>query len=151
MLPKAQEHETKGGQQNANKVMVHAQVLPLTLTFADGWNMHVVTAHNASFAWSTRFKRVGGRDMIPSLFEGRERVVLPPAGAVSICFLVQCSRAVLRGFGRPGVFSYSDRVVLEPILRRLAAELDLFPALVPVPKNSLYSDRVVLEPVGFLE
>ena len=77
--------------------------------------------------------------MIPSLFEGRERLVLPPAGAVSICFLFQCSRAVLRGFGRPGVFSYSDRVILEPILRRLAAELDLFPALVPVPKNSMYT------------
>ena len=87
--------------------MVHVQVLPLTLTFADGWNMHVVTAHNASFAWSTRFKRVGGRDMVPSLFEGEERLVLPPAEAVSICFLLRfrCTRAVLRGFGRSGVFN----------------------------------------------
>ena len=60
--------------------------------------------------------------MIPSLFEGEERLVLPPAEAVSICFLFQCTRAVLRGFGRPGVFNCSDRVFLEPILRQLAAE-----------------------------
>ena len=33
--------------------------------------MQAVRAHNASFAWSTRFKSAGGIDIVPSSFEGK--------------------------------------------------------------------------------
>ena len=53
----------------------YAHVLPLTLTIADGWNIQAVTAHNASFAWSKRFNRAGGRD-IGLLSLGRKKYSL---------------------------------------------------------------------------
>ena len=37
--------------------------------------MQAVRAHNASFAWSTRFKSAGGRDIIPLLFEEKGALV----------------------------------------------------------------------------
>jgi hypothetical protein len=86
----------------------HAQVLPFTFTFADGWNMQAVTAHRASFAWSTRFKSAGGRDIGSSSFVVvRRKGSLLQTEAVSIRFesvaLVLCfATAVFRSDGRSG-------------------------------------------------
>ena len=65
----------KWGRKRKRSRSSHAQVLPLTLTFADGWNMQAVTAHTTSFAWSRRFKSAGGRDIVGSLFV-EKRVLL---------------------------------------------------------------------------
>ena len=37
--------------------------------------MQAVRAHNASFAWSTRFKSAGGRDIFPLSFEEKGALV----------------------------------------------------------------------------
>ena len=64
--------------------------------------MQAVKTHSASFAWSTRFKSIGGRDIVPSSFEV-ERALRNRKQCRSVYVSVCLSCALLFGFGHPGV------------------------------------------------
>lgn len=86
--------------------------------------MQAVRAHNASFAWSTRFKSAGGTDIIPSLFEEKGRfAVWSRSGAVLFLLRGWCAYPVLRGFGCLGASRCIKRAFRGKNKRRKSQEI----------------------------